>query len=82
MPKVRVTLKKRECVEYFVSHLVEVSDEDFAQLRDRPLQAKYWAEHVAPYIIDKEAWALLDDGRKMVNFDVLEVEMQKSAEPA
>lgn len=82
MPKIRVALKKREYVEYFVSRLVEVSDQDLAQIQSRPLQAKYWAENVASYGIDTDAWHAINDGRKAVSFEVVEVEVVPAVEPA
>lgn len=82
MPQIRVTIKKREYVEYFASRLVDVSNEDLALIQNRPLQAKYWAENIAPYGLDKEAWSVLDDGRKTVSFEAMEVEVQQSNETA
>ena len=82
MPNIRVALKKREYVEYFVSSMIEVSEKELSQIQNRPLQAKYWAENVAVYRIDKDAWSALDDGRKTFSVEAIEVEVAPVAKPA
>jgi hypothetical protein len=73
MNKVLVRIKKREIVEYYFSGYIEVSDTEVSQIRERPLQSKYWAEHVVPYRTKDADWHAIDDGRKSVSFEAIEV---------
>lgn len=82
MQKVLVTIRKRETIEYIASRVLEVPEAEVAQLQGRPLQARFWAEHVVPFNLSPEDWHALEDGRKTVSFEALEVDVKEPLTPS